>query len=221
MSSGKHRAFYTPAEVALHNAKDDCWVSFFHKVYDLTTLLSEDHGTLAEPILLNAGKDITHWFDAESRDVKHRVDPETNLRVPHTPQGRFIHVPPSDPLSTWRTDFGKAWWKDDKYCIGTLSAKTRWLRVVNTMTSQSDLLEVASEETLNEIQDRYVEYNAHAGSYTWKALFEGEFRPLDMTQTLEANGVRDESEEFARLNMDPDEFIPVIHVYFNDDLTVL
>lgn len=40
-----------------------------------------------------------------------------------------------------------------------------------------------------------------------------------MTKTLEQNRVKDESAEFERLGMDPDEFIPVIHVYYNDDLT--
>lgn len=52
--------------------------------------------------------------------------------------------------------------------IGQLSKKTRKIRVVNTLTTQDDLLEVCSEETLLEIQDRYTDYNKHAGSYTWK-----------------------------------------------------
>ena len=52
-----------------------------------------------------------------------------------------------------------------------------------------------------------------------QALDEGEFRPLDMELTLEENGVKDLTEEFAALSIDPDEYIPVVHVYFNDDLT--
>jgi cytochrome b involved in lipid metabolism len=35
----KIRNFYTPDEVALHNTADDCWVSFFGEVYDLTNLI--------------------------------------------------------------------------------------------------------------------------------------------------------------------------------------
>ena len=50
-------------------------------------------------------------------------------------------------------------------------------------------------------------------------LVVGEFRPLDMELTLEENGVKDLTEEFAALSIDPDEYIPVVHVYFNDDLT--
>lgn len=91
--------------------------------------------------------------------------------------------------------------------------------MVNTLSGQTDMLEVASEETLTEIQDRYFEYNSHAGSYTWKALFEGAFRPLDMAKTLAENGVEDESEQFERLSIDPDLYTPTLHLYFNDDLT--
>ena len=68
---------------------------------------------------------------------------------------------------------------------------------------------------MTEIQDRYLVYNEHAASYTWK--YNGVY--LDMHRTLEANGVLDESEEFYNLGMDEDLFLPAIHLYFNDDLT--
>ena len=76
-------------------------------------------------------------------------------------------------------------------------------------------LQVCSEEILSEIQDRYLKYNAHAASYTWK--YEG--RNLDMNKTLEENGVPDESEEFYKLSMNDEQFLPALHLYFNDDLT--
>lgn len=41
-----------------------------------------------------------------------------------------------------------------------------------------------------------------------------------MQRTLDENGVDDEDETFLRLNVDPDQFMPIIHLYFNDDLTV-
>ena len=150
--------------------------------------------------------------------LKTFIDPVSNLEMPYVPRGRFIHVPPSDPVSTWRTDFGQPWWKvrgqrrlkalhacdthvqllpqrrehtvcscttrvhtwlagvcraclpaqNEDFVIGQLSKTTRKIRVVNTLTTQDDLLEVCSEETLLEIQDRYTDYNKHAGSYTWK-----------------------------------------------------
>ena len=62
----KLRRYYTPAEVAAHNTYDNCWVSFFNQVYDLTKLLADNHSTqapLCGPIAKMAGEDITHWFD--------------------------------------------------------------------------------------------------------------------------------------------------------------
>jgi hypothetical protein len=43
---------------------------------------------------------------------------------------------------------------------------------------------------------------------------------LDMNRTLEDNGVVDETRMFEDLQMPTDAFIPVLHVYWNDDLTV-
>lgn len=36
--------FFTPKEVAAHNAPTDCWVSYLGKVYDLTSLCKEHTG---------------------------------------------------------------------------------------------------------------------------------------------------------------------------------
>ena len=49
----KIRRFYTSEEVKLHQTADDCWVSFFNGVYDLTKLLADnqkDQGELCSPI---------------------------------------------------------------------------------------------------------------------------------------------------------------------------
>ena len=35
----KIRNYYTPEEVSKHNTADDCWVSFFNEVYDITQLI--------------------------------------------------------------------------------------------------------------------------------------------------------------------------------------
>ena len=77
------------------------------------------------------------------------------------------------------------------------------------------LLQVCSEEALNEIKTRYQRINAHADSYTWK--FDG--KVLDMSKTLEENGIPDEAEQFNDLGLDETGSIPTVHVYFNDDLT--
>jgi len=91
---------------------------------------------------------------------------------------------------------------------------------VNVLSKQEKLLEVCSEETLSEILDRYLAWNSHAGSYTWKGLIGGQFRPLDMNKTLAENNVQDEAAEFERLSIKQDFYYPVLHLYFNDDLTV-
>lgn len=58
--------------------------------------------------------------------------------------------------------------QDEQYVIGRLSAKSKRIRVANVLTKQEHLLEVCEEETLQEVLDRYLDFNAHAGSYTWK-----------------------------------------------------
>ncbi len=72
---------------------------------------------------------------------------------------------------------------------------------------------------MEEILDRYADWNAHAASYTWKTLDCGDWRPLDMKKTLEENDVKDESAEFEKLSIEEDFFLPSLHLYYNDDLT--
>lgn len=208
--------YYTPNEVAVHNTLKDLWVSFLGKVYDLTPLCEKYNGdTLLEPIVASAGKDISHWFDKKTNDIRTHVDPTTACIFPYTPHGRFIHIAPPCPRSDWANDFGRPWWKDDTYCIGILSGKTRRIKIINTLTSQEQTIEVCSEEIMDEILLRYLKWNAHASSYTWK--YNG--TNLDMSKTLEDNNVHDEDEEFYKLSMNDDDFLPAIHLYFNDDLT--
>jgi len=211
----KIRRFYTPADIAKHNLEHDCWVSYFHNVYDLTPLLAEYKGALAQPIIDAAGTDISHWFDETTGEPKRHIDPQTGLEEIYCPWGRYIHVPPQRPESSWATNYETPWWEDRRYFIGRASVRTRKVAIVNLMTKQKNTLEVPVEETVNEIQERYEVHNAHASSYTWKRLG----LPLNMEKTLEENGMKDETEEFMRLGMDPDDHIPVIHLYFNDDLT--
>ncbi|XP_039250818.2 cytochrome b5 domain-containing protein 1-like [Styela clava] len=216
MPANKRPSFYTPNEVGLHNTIKDVWVSYLGKVYDLTPLCEEYSGDiLLKPIISNAGKDISHWFDDKTADIRTHIDRKTGTRKYHTPHGRFVHVPPSCPASDWANDFGRPWWKDNKYEVGVLSAKTRLIRIVNTLTSQEQIIEVCSEENMHEILKRYLKYNAHASSYTWKH----DGVPLDMNKTLEENGISDQDGDFYDLSMDYEQWTPGIHLYFNDDLT--
>jgi hypothetical protein len=102
-------------------------------------------GILVQPILKFAGQDISHWFDRKTRDPKTWVDPDLNVRMPFTPFGRYVHIPPREPVTTWETDFGTPWWRSEKYLIGNLSKKRRRIRIVNQLTGQDDVLNVCSE----------------------------------------------------------------------------
>ena len=222
--------FYTPMEVSAHNSPNDCWVSFHFKVFDITKLIKDHQGPLVEPILKAAGTDITHWFQPllgkdDAVKVKTHVDPVTSLEEPYCPMGPFVHIPPREPTVDWDNSFGLPWWQDDKrYYVGELSRKTRTIRIKNVLTGQEDSMEVPSEETVGEIEKRYLELNWHAASYTWKVLkpYGGEwvFTPLDMEMTLSENGVPDEEYDFEVLNINSDYYHPVVHLYYNDDLSV-
>jgi hypothetical protein len=100
--------------------------------------------------------------------------------------------------------------------IGSLTGKTRKIKLINMLTKHEDTLEVASEETINEILDRYLEINQHAASYTWKRLG----KELNMDRNLAQNDIPDETDELIELGIDVDEYIPAIHLYFDDDLTI-
>ena len=79
-----------------------------------------------------------------------------------------------------------------------------------------------SEETIREILERYLNRNSHAKSYTWKGIVvthEKVFTNLNMDKTLEDNGIPDESDTFVSLGLTPDYHLPLIHIYYNDDLT--
>ncbi len=89
-------------------------------------------------------------------------------------------------------------------------------------------MQVPQEETLREIQDRYLELNAHSESYIWKVLrtdpqrddLRLDFLELEMDCTLAENGVPDESADFEDVGLQGDSYVPVLHVYWTDDLTV-
>ncbi|THD23778.1 Cytochrome b5 domain-containing protein 1 [Fasciola hepatica] len=98
---------------------------------------------------------------------------------------------------------------DGKYFVGYLTKKPRFVRIINTLSLQEHEIEVCCEETLADILKRYLFFNAHAASYTWK--YNGNV--LDMDKTLEENGILEETQDIE------DQFMPQIHLYYNDDLT--
>lgn len=212
--------YYTPREVAVHNQATDCWVSLHHRVFNLSPLIQQNPGILVEPLIQHAGEDISHWFDVHTDDIKYHVDPKCHVSMPFVPYGPFLHVPPPNPTTLWCTDV-VPWWRDANYIVGRLTKKVRGLEIVNMLTQHQHALEVCCEETIDEIQTRYLSYNAHATSYTWKYLQDDDFVPLTMHFTLEENGIPDDSLLLEHFDMDEHLYKPIVHLYFNDDLTVL
>ena len=109
--------YFTNDEIACHNNPEDCWVSIFSDVYNISELIRENRGVLANPLIKAAGTSISHWFKENSRDIKTYIDPVRNIEMPYTPYGRFIHVPPPDPMDRVES-VPTPWWKDTKYIIG-------------------------------------------------------------------------------------------------------
>ena len=217
----KDHRYYTPDEVKAHNTANDCYVSIFYEVFDLTNFIQENYSSLMDPLIKAAGTDISHWFDPETKDPKTCVLEGTSLKTYYCPLGLFPNVPPAFPDAEWDYHFDIPWWKNENFKIGHLTKKVRKIKIMNTLTEHIDLLEVCDEETINEILDRYKKYNDHAESYTWKRLQ----RRLDMELTLDENEVFDEADDrFAVYeddckNIEDEDYIPIIHLYFNDDLT--
>lgn len=84
---------------------------------------------LSEPLLLK---------------IRKHIDPLTGCMRYRTPRGRFVHIPPPLPRSDWANDFGVPWWKAANYQVGQLSAQTRNIRIINTLTIQEHTLQVRS-----------------------------------------------------------------------------
>jgi hypothetical protein len=150
--------------------------------------------------------------------LKTKIDADLGKRVFIYPsEGRFLHAPNNMPTSFNEPIAEIPWWKDEKYVIGNLTKKKRSIRIINGLTHQEETLEVPSEESINEIRDRYLMFNNHAPSYTFKDIFG---KVMDMNLTLEENGIHDLDEEWEYLDVADDEkHIPALIVYFDDDLT--
>lgn len=212
------KRYYTWKDIEGHCFAHDLWVVLFGKVLDLTELIQANiHSPLCQPLIDFGGKDVSHWFHSKTKEPKTRIDPETARRVFYCPNGRYLHIP-SDLPGTDEEPFDLVpWWRNEKHIIGKLTVKSRKLRIVNMLTHHTDIIEVPSEETIDEIQDRYCLVNDHAPSYTWKTFT---IKPLDMEGTLEENEIVDDTDRYEALSIPENKwYIPPILIYFNDDLT--
>ena len=217
--SNIYRRYYLPDDVESHCMMEDCWVSVHGSVLDISDLIMANRGDpLARPLIVHAGQDISHWFTKQPIHPVQYIDIERGARCFYLPHGRYLHMPPDYP-GEFTYNFETPWWMDEKYIIGKLTKKSRKIRIINTLTHHEDTLLVPSEETLFEIQTRYLDTNKHSKSYTWKDCYS---RVLVMDKTLEDNKIVDEDGDYDYLDVpDSQRLIPSIMLYFNDDLTDL
>ena len=195
--------YYTPAQVARHSVVSDCWLSFLGKVIDISEFVRREQPELVQSIISAAGTDVSHWF-AKDGDLKTVYDVKSGLRRYQTPGDLpLLHAPPPHPDAAFDMSFGQPWWRQENLIVGTLTLKTRKLRVVNMLLSSSHVIDVCAEQKIRDINDLYRSYNAHAGSYTWKKLNkQGKMEILDDNKTLQENGLPDMSKELAELLID-------------------
>lgn len=139
-----NKEFFLPSEVAVHNTHVDCWVSYNGGVYDLTDLCKIWAGKREiQPVLAHAGKDISHWFDHETNDIKHHVHPITGVLVPYCPHGPIPDVNPHVvPATVWQPLDKCPWWLDRKYRKGYLTKNARPCRILNVLTGTQIVITV-------------------------------------------------------------------------------
>ena len=98
--------------------------------------------------------------------------------------------------------------------MGRLASSVRDVRLVNTLTGQDDTMEVAGEETVADIKRRWIADYGGGSGYVLKVRGQ----VLELNKTLEQNGMVDERGEMEELGMNCRDFIPVIHLYFDDQV---
>ncbi|KAG7188593.1 hypothetical protein KM043_008223 [Ampulex compressa] len=207
--------YFLPTEVVVHNSKNDCWVSYLGGVYDLTELCQIWAGTREiKPILAHAGKDISHWFDHRTNDIRHHVHPITGVLVPYCPHGPIPDVSPCVvPSTTWHPLNRCPWWLDERYKKGYLTKNPRPCKITNVLTGTQIVILVCEEDSIARIQERTLRFHSNCKSYVWK--FEGKI--LDLTLTLTENGIPDERDRFVALGLPEDFYIPNLMCYYVDD----
>lgn len=216
LSTQKPSRYFTRADLQQHHTVDSAWVSIYRDVYDITAVIRENR---TEPgidnLLRFIGKDMSHLFNIKTKRpitknsvLVEELGPKDPNYVLHFPKN-YMH---SEKESTTQP-----WYTNSKLIVGRMSEKEVSVRLINTLTYEEDILVVPIEETLNEICERYLKYNLHARSYTWKDIEE---RVLNMSFNLIKNKIAEDYELLDYLDITADNWpIPTIFLHFNDDLT--
>ena len=113
---------------------------------------------MCDPLIENAGKDVTFWFEKETKEPRKQIDLKTGLEIYYCPRGKYLHIPedssknsievatPYDLLINYSEFFNffidLRWWKNKDYFIGRLTRKTRKIKIINMLTVHEDIIEV-------------------------------------------------------------------------------
>lgn len=189
-----------PEELRCHCSPQDCWVSVFGVVYDLTPLIALNKNELSLPLIESAGTDISSWFCRETMQPQAvaRVRSDAAEVYVH-PKKPFLHVPGS--LGCTDTP----WWRDEKYVMGLLADACVKVKLINALTRQETELSLSASLPLREtLHEQLRDTNAHADAYSCSCLG----RALDLDKTLQQNGI---------------ELLPqpTILLHFEDDIIAL
>ena len=111
-SKPHHRRYYMPSEVAQHCSPEDCWLSWFGDVYDLSPLLTQHQGESAhmdkDTELRTPFRNLLRWLfecahygragietkpiiDSAGQDITHWFDKETVEVIFVANRGRELH----------------------------------------------------------------------------------------------------------------------------------
>ncbi|XP_037927149.1 cytochrome b5 domain-containing protein 1 [Hermetia illucens] len=198
--------FYTSDEVVIHNQPDDAWFVVNNVVFDLTKMIryhSEPNSATMKYLSAFAGKDLSSYFD-EHGEPRMQVSFVTGAKVPIFPAA----------YEKLKADTAY-WWDDSKYQIGRITRQERPIRLINTLTSHTDLMTVCEEDTIYDIQAKYRDlYNHHAGSYIWRKWTKnGKVSGrLFLNRTLTENGIPATKDEIGPP--------PSLWLFYTNDFTI-
>lgn len=169
------------------------------KILNLTEFFHQRHceadRKLLDTLLIHAGKDISHYFDATGQPLRQISFSGKQMLIL---AAAMIESPmPNDSTSeaeraasaqTVAANTNYFWWNNPKYEIGMVTSYERRIRIINTLTHRKITLPVCDEDSL-EIVER--KYNGLIGGseqrYVWCKNY-GDSKGLDMRKTLVQNG---------------------------------
>jgi Cytochrome b5-like Heme/Steroid binding domain len=101
--------------------------------------------------------------------------------------------------------------------VGNLASKSRLIKIVNSLTGNSVSLWIPSTFTILEITQAYAKFNFHVAAYDLRFLG----KLLDLSKTLDEQGITDQTAELKRVGLKQDEHAVVLHAEFrNGELDV-